>query len=92
MKARISSRFTSETAPNRLRPGTIACATLLGLTYQWLVRPWQLHWGATTQESIAPLAGDDLVPDAEYVTMRAITIQAPPETVWTWLESGSFPR
>ncbi len=85
MKGRISSRFTNETGPKRLWPRTIACATLLGVLYQWVVRPWQLHGGATVDESVARLAGDDLVPDAEYVTTRAITIHAPPETVWPWL-------
>jgi hypothetical protein len=31
------------------------------------------------------VTGDDLVRDAEYVTTRAITIQAPTEIVWPWL-------
>jgi hypothetical protein len=85
MQARLSSRFTKDTGPKRVLLSIITCATLFGVAYKLLVRPWQLHWGATPEESVAPLSGDDLVPDAEYVTTRAITIHAPPETVWPWL-------
>jgi hypothetical protein len=48
-------------------------------------RPWQLHWGATAEEASTSLPGDELVPDAAYVTTRAITVQAPAEAVWPWL-------
>jgi hypothetical protein len=53
--------------------------------YAAVVRPWMLSWGATTAEEIDPLPGDDLAPDARYVTTRAITIDAPPERIWPWL-------
>jgi hypothetical protein len=44
-----------------------------------------LAWGATAAERSGPLPGDDLVPDARYVTTRAITIDAPPDRIWPWL-------
>jgi len=31
------------------------------------------------------MAGDDISPDARYVTTRAVTIMAPADTVWPWL-------
>ena len=31
------------------------------------------------------LPGDDLLPDAEVVSTRAVTIEAAPSTVWPWL-------
>jgi hypothetical protein len=44
-----------------------------------------LSWGATAAEGCGPLPGDDVVPDARYVTTRAITIDAPPDRIWPWL-------
>jgi hypothetical protein len=49
------------------------------------LRPRALAWGATCDEVVRPLAGDDLVANPLYVTTRAITIQAPPAGVWPWL-------
>jgi hypothetical protein len=50
-----------------------------------LYRRWHLRWGATTAEVAAALPGDELVPQAQYRSTRAITIDAPPEAVWPWL-------
>ena len=53
--------------------------------YAAIVRPWMLSWGATAAERSGPLPGDDVVPNANYVTTRAVTIDAPPDRVWPWL-------
>jgi hypothetical protein len=53
--------------------------------YVAIVRPWMLAWGATKTERRAPLPGDDLEPNARYVTTRAVSIDAPPERIWPWL-------
>lgn len=50
-----------------------------------LYRRWHLTWGATPAEVTARLPGDDLMPDAQYRSTRAISIDAPPEAVWPWL-------
>jgi hypothetical protein len=50
-----------------------------------LVRSWHLRWGATPEEAVAAMPGDDLVPAAHFTATRAITIAAPPEHVWPWL-------
>ena len=50
-----------------------------------LLRSWYNRWGATTEETTMPLAGDDLVPIPMLGYTRAITIQASPERVWPWL-------
>lgn len=50
-----------------------------------LYRRWHLHWGASAAEVHASLPGDDFLPDARYRSTRAITIEAPPESVWPWL-------
>jgi hypothetical protein len=50
-----------------------------------LVRPWALRWGATKEEAVRPLPGDEVVAKADYIATRAITIDAPPDQVWPWL-------
>lgn len=50
-----------------------------------LYRRHHLTWGATAQECEAAMPGDDLVPGAQYVTTRAVTVEAPPHAVWPWL-------
>jgi hypothetical protein len=50
-----------------------------------LYRRWHLNWGATPAEIAAALPGDALLPRARYRSTRAITISAPPASVWPWL-------
>ena len=50
-----------------------------------VVRPWYQHWGATDEEIIRPLPGDEIIANAAGNETRAITIQAPPDRVWPWL-------
>ncbi len=49
------------------------------------VRPRLLAWGATCDEVVRPLRGDDLVANPLYVTTHAITVRAPAAAVWPWL-------
>lgn len=50
-------------------------------------RLWRrmLDWGATAEETRRPLQGDELLPDADLVATRAISIDASPADVWPWL-------
>jgi len=50
-----------------------------------LYRRWHLRWGATPAETAGALPGDALLPQAQYRSTRAITIDAPPDAVWPWL-------
>jgi hypothetical protein len=69
----------------RLRQAAeVVAATPLFLTAP-LLRSWHLRWGATSQEAVGSMPGDDLVPVAHFTATRAITIDAPPERVWPWL-------
>src|SRR3954452_13783473 len=56
-----------------------------GVVYAMKVRPWLLNWGANTDESERFLTGDEIAPDCRYRATRAISIDAPIETVWPWL-------
>jgi hypothetical protein len=53
--------------------------------YGLVVRPWLLTWGSKREERTRRLAGDDIAAESNYVTTRAVTIQAPAESVWPWL-------
>lgn len=48
--------------------------------------------GTTGHERRAALPGDDLVPDARFVTDHAVTIDAPPASVWPWLVQMGWGR
>ena len=50
-----------------------------------LYRRWHRHWGATPAEVAGSLPGDSLQPRAKFRATRAITIDAPPDSVWPWL-------
>lgn len=67
-----------------LRP-LVALVTALVVAYVAVIRPWMLSWGSTEEERIRQLPGDDLVPNPMQVTTRALTIQAPPREIWSWL-------
>ena len=65
-----------------------AGAAFVGATavvYFWLLRDWQLHWGATAQEARGEVAGDHLMPESDIVATSAIEIDAPPSAIWPWL-------
>jgi hypothetical protein len=50
-----------------------------------LFRRRHLRWGATPTEVAQSLPGDELMPHAQFIATRAITIDAPPDAVWPWL-------
>ncbi len=56
--------------------------TLLNLFLLW---PWMSSWGATPQERQKTLPGDDMVPNANMQTTKALTIRATPEAIYPWL-------
>lgn len=72
--------------------GLAAGAAGLG-AYMAVVRPWHRRWGATDEEIARKMPLDERIERPNYVTNRAITIQAPPEDVWPWLvQMGELPR
>lgn len=70
----------------RLRgPLAALAAAAVAAGYVLAVRPRMLHWGATAQETAAPLPGDELVRTPRMQSTRAVTISAPAAGVWPWL-------
>jgi hypothetical protein len=48
-------------------------------------RQWCLSWGATEEEAARALPGDDLLPEPDILSTRAIGIVAPAADIWPWL-------
>ncbi|MEE3852138.1 SRPBCC family protein [Gordonia sp. LSe1-13] len=72
--------------------GGLATATA-AVVYQRFLRRPILTWGATPDEVSATLRGDELLPGADGVSTRAITVAAQPEQVYPWLvQMGPAPR
>lgn len=70
------------TSHRAVRALAIAAAATAGYA---LARRQALHWGASQVERVIGLPGDELLPDADLVATRAITVHAPAERVWPWL-------
>ena len=68
--------------------------TLLGLlgAYVLVVRPRLIRWGATAEEATGRYPGADLVPRGVRSGTMAITIEAPPASVWAWLVQMGYDR
>jgi hypothetical protein len=63
-----------------------AAGTAVALeTTRRLAREPVLTWGATAEEIRRALPGDELLAEADVVSTRAITIDAPTSAVWPWL-------
>ena len=71
----------------------LVASGLVGAAYLKFGRRRVLSWGATDDETAAPMPGDDILPEARLQTTRAITIDAPRDCVWPWLaQMGPRPR
>jgi hypothetical protein len=80
------------TALSKLRNRTFTALAFLAALYPLVRRPI-LTWGATSEETASRLPGDELLEDADGVSTRAITIDAPAASVWPWLaQMGPSPR
>jgi len=62
--------------------GALGLALPLYFSVVW---PWSSRWGATHEEVLQKLPGDELVANPSVVATKAITINAPPQAVWPWL-------
>lgn len=62
------------------------------LVYLFLIRPWQLRWGATDEEVARVMPGDDIVNNPTFNATRAVTINARPEHIWPWIVQIGYKR
>jgi len=79
--------FSRPAQAGALKPLLGAAAAVAGAysAYSPPARRWYLTWGATPDEVARAMPGDDLLPEPDLVSTRAITITAAPSTVWQWL-------
>ncbi len=63
---------------------TTAGAATLG-AYHWFFRPKHRRWGATDAELQQSMPGDEGVKNPNFMTTRAVTINARPAEIWPWL-------
>ena len=75
----------------RTAQGLVAAGVAVA-TYALVARPWYLRWGATDEEVLRHLPGDDLAKDSIVGSTRAVTIGAPAEDVWPWLVQVGYAR
>jgi hypothetical protein len=62
-----------------------AIVTTALILYLLFVRPWQLRWGATDNEIIRPMPGDEIVESPSFNATRAVTVKATPESIYPWI-------
>lgn len=74
-------------AHRKVRLGGVATGgmVILSSAYLFVFRPRQLRWGATDDEVLGVMPGDDLVPDANLTATRGITIRRRAADVWPWI-------
>jgi len=66
--------------------GTVVGLSVVGyLTLSATTRSWHHRWGTTEAELQAALPGDSPDRDPVFEVNHAITIDAPPASVWPWL-------
>ena len=65
--------------------GIMVGLAFLGILAIVFLMPWMDRWGATNEEISASFPGDELVPSAQAVYNRAVTINAAPEEIYPWL-------
>jgi hypothetical protein len=69
----------------RISGGLAAAAGAAALAYPLFFRHRCLTWGARPDEAGRELPGDELLRDADVVSTRAVTIDAPAGAIWPWL-------
>lgn len=72
--------------------GLAAGAALGAVASLPLLRGWAMTSGATDAELDATLPGDDVLPNAQVVATRGISILAAPDDVWPWLAQLGWGR
>lgn len=80
-------------APKILRfLSVLAILVILITVYLFLIRPSQLRWGATQEELLRAMPGDELVAHPTFVATRAISIRGRPEQIWPWIAQMGYDR
>ena len=66
----------------------LVIAVLLPSVY-W---PWARTWGATEEEVLRTMPGDEIVTQPTFDSTRAVTIDASPDRIWPWILQIGYRR
>ena len=69
-----------------------AVVVLVWVVFFRLYRPWQLKWGASPEELVRGMPGDEIVHRSIFNATRAVTVRARPEDIWPWIVQIGFHR
>ncbi len=83
MTAKSTKEACRRAAAAAAGAATLAVAIDVALYPLW--RNWCLQWGATDDEAARTMTGDNLLPDPDMLSTRAVTVKAAPSAVWPWL-------
>ena len=75
----------------QISAGIMLIAIIMTAYLLW-ARPYQLNWGATQEEIIRPMPGDELDAHPTFLATRAITIEGTPHEIWPWLVQMGYNR
>lgn len=88
MSMAVGFLVTRRTRRRRILAGLLTLAAGAEATLIYLGRTY----GATAKERVAPLPGDKIIAKPKVITTHAITIDAPPDSVWPWLTQMGWHR
>ena len=63
----------------------VVLTSIWGVTFAAGLGDWMGNWGSTGIERGIRLPGDEVLPDAENMGTKAISIRATPEEIWPWI-------
>lgn len=72
--------------------GVIAIIVLSIGAYLYFIRPVYMNWGATDEEILRMMPGNELVSNPTFNATRAVTIRGTPEEIWPWLVQIGYGR
>ena len=76
-----------------VRVFSVAAILVLVVTiYLTVVKPWYMRWGATDEEVVRTMPGDEIVADPTFNSTRAVTIDGTPDEIWPWLVQMGYGR
>jgi hypothetical protein len=65
---------------------------LVATIYLTVIRPWYMRWGATEEEVVRVMPGDEIVAEPTFNSTRAVTIEGSPDEIWPWLVQIGYGR
>lgn len=78
----VEGRTTLLSRPAAIAGTSAITATLAAHT---AIRHAGRTWGATHEEAMRSLPGDELMPEIDSQVTMAVTVDAPPASVWPWI-------